>query len=304
MISIIIPMYNEQRYIARCLDSLKHQTYKDFEIILIDDGSKDATVKIAEWYKNIFDLTILHQKHWWPGRARNRWAKEAKWDILIFVDADMYFDSKLIESLIQPITKWKEIGTSHGWEYVWNLENPIARAYQSIRGHYDPDNNRSWVFRAILKSKFLEWWGFNISKWYTDDDLSEHGTSLHLSNAIIYHNNPERFKEIFKHSVWVWGSLIKSWEIKNYIKKYINWIIIFFIFLIISSVRLICNWLWQYIIIWFFIILIILLYIKAIQRAIKEWYMSHIIYIPPVMITRGIGYIAWWLKSIFFKKIY
>jgi glycosyltransferase involved in cell wall biosynthesis len=46
--SVIIPMYNESRYIARCLDSLKHQTYKDFELILIDDGSKDDTVKIAE----------------------------------------------------------------------------------------------------------------------------------------------------------------------------------------------------------------------------------------------------------------
>jgi glycosyltransferase involved in cell wall biosynthesis len=46
-ISIIIPMYNESRYIKRCLDSLKNQTYNDFEIILIDDGSKDNTIDIA-----------------------------------------------------------------------------------------------------------------------------------------------------------------------------------------------------------------------------------------------------------------
>jgi glycosyltransferase involved in cell wall biosynthesis len=243
-VSIIIPMYNESRYIGRCLDSLKNQSYKDFEIILIDDGSKDNTIKIAEWYKKNFKLTILKQQHGWPGKARNRWAKEAKWDILMFVDADMYFDSKLIESLIQPILTWKEIWTSHGREYVWNIENPIARAYQSIRGHYDPNNNRSWIFRAILKSKFLERWWFDTNKWYTDDDLSKYGLSLHVPKAIIYHNNPEKLKEIFKHSIWVWSSLTKTWEIKNYIKKYMSWITIFFMFLIVSSIRLIYNWLW------------------------------------------------------------
>jgi glycosyltransferase involved in cell wall biosynthesis len=62
-VSIIIPMYNEERYIARCLKSLTHQTFQDFEVILIDDGSTDNTVKIAETFKDSFSLTILHQKH-------------------------------------------------------------------------------------------------------------------------------------------------------------------------------------------------------------------------------------------------
>jgi glycosyltransferase involved in cell wall biosynthesis len=58
-VSIIIPMRNESRYIARCLDSLNNQTYKDFEIILIDDGSTDNTIEIASKY----DAKILKQQH-------------------------------------------------------------------------------------------------------------------------------------------------------------------------------------------------------------------------------------------------
>jgi glycosyltransferase involved in cell wall biosynthesis len=62
-VSIIIPMYNEERYIARCLESLTHQTFQEFEVILIDDGSTDKTVEIAQSFENQFPLTILQQAH-------------------------------------------------------------------------------------------------------------------------------------------------------------------------------------------------------------------------------------------------
>lgn len=62
-VSIIIPMYNEERYIGRCLDSLLTQTEKDFEIILIDDGSTDESIHIAKKYENKCMLTILEQQH-------------------------------------------------------------------------------------------------------------------------------------------------------------------------------------------------------------------------------------------------
>jgi glycosyltransferase involved in cell wall biosynthesis len=71
-VSIIIPMYNESRYIARCLESLTHQSFQDFEVILIDDGSTDNTVQIAETFTDRFPLRILQQKRGGPGKARNR----------------------------------------------------------------------------------------------------------------------------------------------------------------------------------------------------------------------------------------
>jgi glycosyltransferase involved in cell wall biosynthesis len=71
---------------------------------MIDDGSVDATVAIVQSYQCTFThLTILHQEHGGPGKARNWGASIAQGDILVFVDADMMFDQYYLEELIKPI---------------------------------------------------------------------------------------------------------------------------------------------------------------------------------------------------------
>lgn len=301
-ISIIIPMYNEERYITRCLDSLQKQTYQDFEIILIDDGSTDRTIEKASAYP----AKILKQEHGGPGKARNWWAKETKGEILIFVDADMYFDENFIENLIQPILKGEEIGTAHGTELVGNLENPLARAWGIIRWKYDKDNPRSWIYRAIFKSVFLDFWWFDGGKWYFDDDLSKINNgglwALAVENAICYHNNPEKISEWYKHSIWVGKWLIQSWQIKEYWNKYKLWILTF---LLSTLMGLVVSIYLQRISFFFLLIVIsilILIYIKTIQRTIKEWYLSHLFFIPVVIMTRWTGYVVWACKFIIFKK--
>ncbi|MEM2918883.1 MAG: glycosyltransferase family 2 protein [Candidatus Altiarchaeota archaeon] len=63
-ISVIIPAYNEEKYISRCLDSLLEQTYEDFEIIAIDDGSKDKTSEILKSYEKKYKkIKVLSQEH-------------------------------------------------------------------------------------------------------------------------------------------------------------------------------------------------------------------------------------------------
>ena len=303
-ISMIIPMYNESRYIARCLDSLKKQTYKDFELILIDDESKDNTVEIAEWYKNDFDLTILKQKNSGPGKARNRWAKEAKGDILIFVDADMKFHKDYVQEITKPIREWKETSTNHGLEYVANLENKVARAYWYMRMDYRKLWPRSYGwFRAVTKELFLGKWGYDISKWYCDD-IVQGIDSIIVPTAIVYHNNPESFHEVFRHSMRVWSSLRKTGKMFVYFRIYILWIILFIIISTAFIIYLSKVWMISYVPIWIFIILIVLILAKTIQRTIKEKYISDILYIPLVMITRGVWYIIWACKYMISRKIY
>ncbi len=300
-VSIIIPMYNEQRYIARCLDSLKLQSYKDFELILIDDESKDDTVKIAEWYKKDFNLTILQQKNSGPGKARNRWATGAKWNILIFVDADMYFDEWYLQHLIQPILDGNEIGTAHWQELVWNPNNKLAVAW-CINRIPHPEK-RSGVYRAILKDVFLKSGGFDPSKWYFDDNLNKINNwkwALTVMKAICYHNNPENLQEIYKHSQRVGKSLLQSGEIKTYLKAYkkriIGLIFIFWIWIIFLDKQI-----WMIVSIMIGSI-IVLMFIKVIQRTIEEKYSSHIIYIPLMMMTRWFGYVVWMIKYLIVKK--
>lgn len=301
-ISIIIPMYNESRYVWRCLDSLLLQTYKDFELIMIDDGSIDNTIQIVETYNNKFQsLKILKQNHGWPWKARNRWASLANGKILVFVDADMMFDKHYLEKLVQPIIDQKEIGTAHGWEYVANKNNPIARAFSLIRLSYNSKNPRSWVFRAISKEIFLKSGWFDTSKGYSDDDLTKKvWLSLSIPWAIAYHNNPEWFWEIVKHSQRVGASLLKSWEIQNYISKYKLWVLVFILWCLalfywfgflnglLGGTLLLCS----------------LIIIKWIQRTIQEQYLSHLLYVPIVMFCRWYGYIKGWLSYLFTKKIY
>ena len=291
-------MRNESRYIARCLDSLNKQTYKNFEIILIDDGSTDDTIEIA----SLYNVSILKQQHAGPGKARNRWAKEAKGDILIFVDADMYFDKDYIKNLTQPILEEKEIGTAHGQELVGNPKNKLAIAW-CINRIPHPEK-RSGVYRAIKKDIFLESWWFDASKGYFDDNLSKINDgkwALTILDAICYHNNPESIQEIYKHSQRVGKSLIQSWEIKNYLRKYIKWIIVL---LTILTVWIILFWEKSGIIIWVATIGIVLLIgIKTIERTIKEKEISHLIYVPLVVLSRWIGYITWMIKYLIYSLV-
>lgn len=298
-VSIIIPMYNESRYIARCLDSLNNQTYKDFEIILIDDGSVDNTVEIASRY----DVKILKQQHWWPGRARNRWAEWANWEIFVFVDADMYFDSKYLENLIKPILEWKEDWTAHATEKIWNPENVRARCRWLDR--IPNPQTRSSVYRAIKKEAFKRFWWYNTDRFAFEDDIGSKWWifALNIKEAICYHNNPENLKETFKHDKWIWESMVAKGKIKEYLGKYFSlllgfivllWIVVYFFSK--SELNLIR------IIIFLFLTIVLFFVIWAIKRALKEKYRKYLWALPIVNLVRMFAYIYWITKYLIFKK--
>ena len=212
-ISVIIPVYNEEKVIGSCLESLAKQTYKDLEIIVIDDGSTDKSVAIIENSKlKIANLLLLKQKHVGPGAARNLGASKAKGDILVFVDADMEFEPDFVGKLIAPIVAGKSIGTFSKDEYLLNKNNVWARCWNLERfGQVDwmvPRNypNTAPVFRAILKSKFDEARGFDQDVGYTDDwsvprKLKTQATVA--PGAKFYHRNPETLPEVWKQARWI-----------------------------------------------------------------------------------------------------
>ena len=82
--SIIIPVYNVEEYIGRCLDSVFKQTMKDFEVIVVDDGCTDKSIEIAKEY----DVEVITSKHVSVSEARNIGEKKATGEYLLFLDSD------------------------------------------------------------------------------------------------------------------------------------------------------------------------------------------------------------------------
>ena len=95
-ITVLIPVYNGEKYIKRCLDSIVNQTYKNIEIIVINDGSTDATLSLLSKYSNI---KVYNKKHEGISLTREYAIKKCKTEYFIFVDSDDYLESNAIEKL-------------------------------------------------------------------------------------------------------------------------------------------------------------------------------------------------------------
>lgn len=104
MISVIVPVYNVEKYLEQCIDSLLSQTYQNFEIILVDDGSTDSSGKICDIYKeNHKNIKVIHKKNEGLGFARNTGLLYATGEYVTFIDSDDYVDKYLLEDLYNGI---------------------------------------------------------------------------------------------------------------------------------------------------------------------------------------------------------
>ena len=104
LISIIVPIYNSENYIKKCLDSILAQTYSNLEVILIDDGSTDNSYNICKDYqKKDNRIVLLQQKNAGVSRARNHGLEVAKGEYIGFVDSDDYIEPEMYEILLNSI---------------------------------------------------------------------------------------------------------------------------------------------------------------------------------------------------------
>lgn len=106
LITVMIPAYNAEKYIARCVESLCMQTYKNIEILIVNDGSKDSTGTIClELEKKDARVRLVNQENGGEGAARNTGLREAKGRYLCFVDADDYVKPEFVELLYGNLKK-------------------------------------------------------------------------------------------------------------------------------------------------------------------------------------------------------
>lgn len=103
-ISIIVPVYNVERYLPECLDSLLGQTYRELEIILVDDGSRDASGRICDAYgERDSRIRVIHQQNQGLSPTRNHGLDIATGDYIAFVDSDDYVAEDMMEKMLSAL---------------------------------------------------------------------------------------------------------------------------------------------------------------------------------------------------------
>jgi len=108
LISVIIPVYNVENYLSNCIDSVINQTYKNLEIILVDDGSIDSSAKICDEYaKKDGRIKVIHKENGGLSSARNAGLDIAKGKYISFVDSDDTINFEMIEKMLNSIVRYK-----------------------------------------------------------------------------------------------------------------------------------------------------------------------------------------------------
>lgn len=144
VLSIVIPIYNAEKYLARCVQSILSQTYNEYEIILVDDGSIDNSLQICRHYEvNNNGVIVISQQNAGVSAARNAGLSVAKGEYVMFVDSDDYMLPQMCEIMVDAIEE-KEAdlvvcGTTETWGGVWAPKRDID--YSSL---------------ASFKSDFIE----------------------------------------------------------------------------------------------------------------------------------------------------
>ena len=101
-VSIIVPVYNVEEYLNKCVDSIINQTYKNIEVILINDGSKDSSGEICDTYaKKDSRVKVIHKENGGVSSARNKGLEASTGDFIMFVDSDDWIEVEAITSLMK-----------------------------------------------------------------------------------------------------------------------------------------------------------------------------------------------------------
>ena len=130
--SIIIPAYNVADYLENCVESILKQTYDNYEIIIVDDGSTDETGKVAdELLKQTKQINVVHQSNGGASKARNTGMKRATGDYILFLDGDDFWsDSHFLKQIVSELTIKLVDVIIFGYSYYYDneiKESPISR---------------------------------------------------------------------------------------------------------------------------------------------------------------------------------
>ena len=214
LISIIVPIHNAKKYLVDCIDSILNQSYKNLEIILVDDCSKDGSSEICDWYvKKDNRVRVIHRKEKGGeggAKARNNGIAEAKGTVLYFMDSDDYIEEDMLSSMYRIMQQEKSQCVVTSFHYVdaegkeLSWRTPQIKAYQCMKGKE--------AAKIFLTTRDIE--GFSWNKLIRRELIDEEGICfdesmnsfvdmynmfkvvLYSKTVSFYHSQPYYYRQL------------------------------------------------------------------------------------------------------------
>lgn len=211
LVSIILPIYNVEKYLERCLESIVNQTYRNLEIILVDDGSQDSSPQICdEWAKRDARIKVIHKENGGLGFARNTGIENFTGQYVLFVDSDDYIALDTVERTYKLQQQYQAEMVFFGFSSVRNTGK--------ITMSMVPNTPKAYFEGAEVQNDFLPNlispdvkngidWNLNMSAWialYQGDLIKKSGWKFVSEREIISEDQYsllDLFKDVSKVAV-------------------------------------------------------------------------------------------------------
>lgn len=251
-VTLIIPVYNSEKYIATCLDSILEQTYTDYEILIVNDGSKDNSKYVINEYKNKYPEKIIsiEQENKGVSITRNESIKKANGKYIMFIDNDDYLDTNYIEKFVNTIeendydivlggyrritetekilkeqklkdTEWSKLMITAPWAKIYKKQFLIDNNITFLKNNIGEDVY--FNLKAMLlsnKIKIIDYIGYN---WFFNTKSVSNTIQKNITQLQVYELLNLCYNELKQSNL-----LEKNYEIiKTYFTRYIVWLLAF-----------------------------------------------------------------------------
>lgn len=144
LISVIVPIYNAEKFLHYCIDSILNQSFVDFEILLVNDGSTDNSGKICDKYaEKDTRVKVIHKQNGGVSSARNAGIEAAQGEYICFVDSDDYLESNYLKELIETKRKYSD------FDNVWCGFQTVEDYLKNNRNAFAAENNKGYSFSNL-----------------------------------------------------------------------------------------------------------------------------------------------------------
>ena len=176
LISVIVPIYNAEKFLHYCIDSILNQTFIDFELILVDDGSTDNSGKICDEYSEKDNrIWVIHKPNGGVSSARNAGIEAAKGEYICFVDSDDFLESSYLEELIETKKKYPD------FDNVWCGFQTVEDYYKNNKKAYDVERDNDYSFSDLSSIMDL------FEKWFVQMPWNKlYKTKTIVENSIVF----------------------------------------------------------------------------------------------------------------------